>query len=550
MKSCKIPSEIQAYIDIVEDDRCPVCMEQKQLAEMVRRVFDSDDIYVDINQLEKYMELQKYFPFKLFEWEKFCFALHNCTYWSETGDPRFPSLLMLVGRGAGKNGYLSFEDFCLLTVVNNIRGYDIDVCATSEEQAKTSFDEIREDVLDADKTRMLRHFRWTKEIIENLKTRSKMRFRTNNAKSKDGLRSGKVDFDEYHQYENYDNINVFTGGLGKKKHPRISYATTDGYVRGGPLDDLKERAKLILSGKQSDNGLLPFICKLDDEKEAENPQLWPKANPSLPYRRDLKTEMLREWADCQTNPGLYSAFMTKRMNIPIGNKDTEVTEWENILAANESVPDLTGLTCVAGIDYARSNDFVAVGLLFKIGNIRYWITHTFVCRASIDLPRIKAPLDEWERAGLLTFINDVEVSPGIVTNWLIDKAMDYNITGIGVDGFRYSLLSSELEKIGFDAKGLKKNIKLVRPTNQQYVEPVINSMFLNHQIMWGENPLMNWYVNNTKKVTSPHGNFSYEKIEEKSRKTDGFMALVAAMSLEDGLVSKQEPPPMMGAFVF
>ena len=58
--------------------------------------------------------------------------------------------------------------------------------------------------------------------------------RTNSPKGKDGLRSGIVIFNEIHQYENYDNIDVFTTGLGKKKHPRRSYFTTNGDKREGP----------------------------------------------------------------------------------------------------------------------------------------------------------------------------------------------------------------------------------------------------------------------------------------------------------------------------
>ena len=549
MKS-KMPPEIRNYIDLVERGPHPVCVEQKQVAAMVRRAFRTEDIYCDVNQLARYMELQKHFPFNLFDWEKFIFALHCCTYKGGSGEPRYPDLFLYVGRGAGKNGYLSFEDFCLLTVVNNIGGYNIEICATSEDQAKTTFNEIREDVLEANPKYMSRYFVWTKEVIEHRKTRSKLRYRTNNAKSKDGLRSGKVDFDEYHQYENYDNVNVFTGGLGKKMHPRRCYATTDGFIRGGPLDDMKARAKGILEGEQPDNGLLPFICRLDDEKEVENPQMWAKANPSLPFRPELKTQMLREWADCRENPSLLSAFMTKRMNIPIGNRDMEVTGWDNIKAACRPLPDLSGKTCVAGIDYARSNDFVAVGLLFREGETRHWITHTFVCTQSSDLRRIKAPLEDWAAAGLLTFVDDVEIDPCIVTAWLLEKAESHHIAAIGIDQFRYSLLSSALEKIGFAAKSPKKNIKLIRPSNQQLAEPVINSMFVNRLITWGDNPLMSWYVNNSKKTVSMHGNFSYEKIEPKSRKTDGFMAFVAAMCLEAELSALTEPPPMLGAFVF
>lgn len=87
------------------------------------------------------MKLEKYFDFELFPWEKFVFTLHCCVY-REDGLPRFPDLLIFVGRGAGKNGYLAFEDFALISPYNGIPNYDIDICATAEEQARTSFDDI------------------------------------------------------------------------------------------------------------------------------------------------------------------------------------------------------------------------------------------------------------------------------------------------------------------------------------------------------------------------------------------------------------------------
>ena len=132
---------IQEYIDIVRKGEYPVCKEQLLLCDFVEKVFKTESVYVDEEQLEKYFELQKYWDFDLFPWEKFCFALHNCTY-SAPGILRFPKLVILVGRGAGKNGYLSFEDFALLTPTNGIKYYNIDICATSEEQAKTSFFDI------------------------------------------------------------------------------------------------------------------------------------------------------------------------------------------------------------------------------------------------------------------------------------------------------------------------------------------------------------------------------------------------------------------------
>ena len=117
MMICK---EIDEYIAYVRSGEYRVCEEQLLLCDFVEKVFREEDIYVDEEQLHRYLGLQKYFPYELLLWEKFCFALHNCTYRSD-GQLRFPHLFVMVGRGAGKNGYLAFEIFALVTPVNGVK---------------------------------------------------------------------------------------------------------------------------------------------------------------------------------------------------------------------------------------------------------------------------------------------------------------------------------------------------------------------------------------------------------------------------------------------
>lgn len=535
MKCKKLIPEIQNYIDIVRSKTIEVCKEQLLLMTYVEKCFKEENLFVDETQLHKYLGLIKYFPFELYEWEVFCFTLHNCTY-SKPGLLRWPDLFVLVGRGAGKNGYLSFEDFCLISDYNTVKKYNIDICANSEDQAKTSFVDVW-DVLEANESRLKSHFSWTKELITNLRTGSELRFRTANAKTKDGGRPGKIDYDELHSYENYKIINVFKTGLGKKKNPRTTIITTNGDVRGGPLDDMLINALNILKGATKDNGTLPFICRLDDEKEVNNPLMWDKANPTLHYNEELRIEIAKEYIDYQKDPVNNSAFMTKRMNIPKGNVDVEVTEWENILGTNQEFPDLSGCNCVAGIDYAKTTDFVCAGLLFLYKGVYYWMSHTWVCSKCNDLGRIKAPLHDWEEAGLLTFVDDVEISSDIPAEWIADQAQKYNITVMGMDTFRYSLLKRSLREVGFETdKGGANNVKLIRPSDQMKVGPIITSLFAKKNIAWGDNPLMRWYTNNVCVTTSQAGNITYGKIEGKSRKTDGWMAFVAALCASDELI--------------
>lgn len=529
--------EISEYVGLVESGGVPSCVEQHQLVAYLRTTFETEELFFDPEQVGKYMSYQKYFPFDLFPWEKFVFVLHNCIFRAD-GFPRWQDLFLYMGRGGGKNGYISFEDFCLTTPTNGIRQYHIDICANSEDQARTSFDEIYDVLENPRYTKLLSHnFTWNRQVIRNKKTGSEIRYRTNNAKSKDGLRSGKVDFDEIHAYENWDNLNVFTTGLGKKPCPRITYATTDGDVRDAPLDQLKERAFKILSGELDDNGLLPFVCRLDDDEEVHDESKWAKANPSLPYKPELVQRIRTEYQNYLLEPVKNAAFMTKRMNRPQGVPDIQVTSWENILKTNRPVPDLTGRTCVCGLDFTKTTDFMSACLLFRDGQQYYVIHHSWFCSQSLDRGRIKIPLDEMERRGVLTIVHDVEVSPSLVAEWIRMQRKKYNIVKVAADSYRYSLLRRCLTEIGFDAND--KTVKMVRPSDVMFVQNKIDSAFTHGGIIWGDDPLMRWFTNNVKLVPAPNNNFKYEKIEGKSRKTDGFMAMVHAFTVEDAIPEVQ-----------
>lgn len=532
MTNCKY---LDDYIKQVKNDQYRVCKEQIQLVNFIEKVFENEQVYVDSEQVEKYFALQKYFPYELFAWEKFCFILHNCTY-SAPGVLRFPDLVCVVGRGAGKNGYLAFEDFALLTPVNGIRNYDIDICATSEEQASTTFNDIYE-ILENNSTKMQRHFKWNKTEITNIKTNSTIRYRTSNSKTKDGGRPGKVDFDEKHAYENYKLIDVFTTGLGKKAMPRRTTITTMGDVRDGPLDNELAAGLEVLNGDAPDNGTLYFICRLDNEKEVYEQENWYKANPSLQYFPNLLREIQKEFEDWKRDKVNNSSFMTKRMNIPKGTEMHPVTAWENIKATNRPLPDLEGKTCVFGLDYTKTTDFLGAGLLFMIDNEIVWKPMSWYCSQSADLSRIKFPYDKQPD---LQRVDGAEIPPQIVAEWLKEQKKHYNIIAGALDNYRYTLLKSPLLECGFecDRKGLN-NLKLVRPSDKMLVAPLIASDFANHKIVWGDSALMRWYTNNTSATEDKNGNISYGKIEPKSRKTDGFMAFVAAYTQLDLLRQSQ-----------
>lgn len=542
--SCKMPPEVLEYIELVESGVRPVCPEQTALCSMIRRIFKTEDIRVDEELLRKYLGLQKYFPFRLLPWQKFIKALFECTFDAD-GFPRFDTLIGFLGRGGGKDGFISSISMDLVSPYNPVERYDVDICATNEEQAMRPLLDVF-DILETPKheRKLSKHYYHTKELFKGRANKGTVKGRTNNPKGRDGMRSGIIIFNEVHGYQNYDNIKVFRTGLGKVAHPRSAYFSSNGDINDGPYDDLLAQARRILFEGEPDRGTLPFICCLPSKDLVHDEINWHMANPSLYAFPDLMREIRKEYLDWVDNPEQNGDFLTKRMGIRAGFKEISVTDYEKVRATNKPVPDLTGWSCTVGIDYAELNDWASVNLHFRRGEERYDINHAWVCLQSKTLSRVKPPWREWGDRGFLTIVDDVSISPSLLAEYVREASKKYNIKKLALDHFRWTMVSEAFTAIGWDAKN-KDKVKLIRPSDIMSVEPVIQELFDRERLHWGDNPCLRWAVNNTKRVRSSKkqgsdtGNFYYAKIEAKSRKTDMFMAFVASVVIEpvlgDGL---------------
>lgn len=552
--SCELPREAAAYFEAVEADRPRACPEQHALAAHIRHCFETEDLRVDTEQLRHYLGLARYFSYeRLFPWQECLTALWNCTYTAE-GRPRWKTLFCMVGRGAGKDGYIAFDSMCSTSPYNPVNRYNVDICANNEEQAMTPVNDLVSALeTPANQKKLNRFYFHTKELVQGRANRGVIKGRTNNPKGRDGMRSGKVIFNEVHQFENYNNIKVFVTGQGKVAQPRVGIFTSNGEVSDGPLDDYLARARRILFEGEPDHGFLPFICCLKEREQVHDPENWYMANPSLAFLPELLQETADEYRDWLEHPEQNGDFLTKRMGLRAGFQEISVTDYEKVLKTNKPLPDLRGWTCTVGLDYAELNDWAAVDLHFRRGADRYDINHAWVCLKSKTLPRVKAPWREWAAAGKVTVVDDVSINPDLLAAYIRDAAGKYNIKALAMDHFRWTLVSESMRAIGFDAAD-KNRVKLVRPSDIMQVEPVIQECFDREQFHWGDVPHLRWAVNNTKRVRSSRklgvdtGNFIYAKIEAKSRKTDPFMALVAAMTAEP-LLGTGLPlaAPMMGA---
>ena len=507
-------------------------------------VLVKDNVHFDDEKIEKCIQFinKWYFPVQPFQ--KFIIAFVFLID-DEIDTPYFTEIALFMGKGAGKNGFISAISDFLTTPIHGIKKYDISIVANSEDQAKTSFNEIYDVLLEnkRNKTgeRPKAPYEVSKTEIKNRSTGSIIKYNTSNTKTKDGGREGCVIFDEIAVYETPDMVNVKRGGLGKVPHDRTFYISTDGYVREGFMDSMKDRVLEVLEGRNSEDRIFPFYCKLDDEKEIDNETMWEKSNPMLHppltgYARNLKRKIKEEYNVLHINRSNKPEFMTKRMNLPELDPESIVAPWEEIKATNKPLPDLENKACIGGLDYALVRDFASVGLLFRDNDKYYWKTHSFIRREFLETTHLEPPIEQWADDGHLTIVDDEAIDIKYIANWFLEMQSKYNLTKVIADNFRTDMVRREFQSAGIPLEVIKNPTAI-----HGLLAPRIDTMFAKKQIVFGDNPLMRWFTNNVAVKMQPDGSKKYIKKDEVRRKTDGFHAMLHALYRADEILEYDQP---------
>lgn len=507
-------------------------------------VLIKDNIHFDDEKIDKCIKFinKWYFPVQPFQ--KFIIAFIFLMD-DESDTPYFTEFALFMGRGAGKNGFISAISDFMTTPIHGIKKYDISIVANSEDQAKTSFNEIYDVLLEnkRNKTgeRPKAPYEVSKTEIKNRSTNSIIKYNTSNTKTKDGGREGCVIFDEIAIYESADMVNVKRGGLGKVPHDRTFYISTDGFVREGFMDSMKDRVLEVLAGKNTEDRIFPFYCKLDNPNEIDNADMWEKANPMLHppltgYASNLKRKIKEEYNVLHINRSNKPEFVTKRMNLPEQDPESVVAPWEEIKATNKPFPELENKACIGGLDYALVRDFASVGLLFRENDQYYWKTHSFIRREFLETTHLEPPIEQWADDGLLTIVDDDVIDISYIVNWFIQQQQKYNLTKVISDNFRTDIVRRPFEDAGIPLEVIKNPTAI-----HGLLAPRIDTMFAKKQITFGDNPLMRWFTNNVAVKMQPDGSKKYIKKDEVRRKTDGFHAMLHALYRADEILEYDQP---------
>lgn len=451
-----------------------------------------------------------------------------------TGNRRFREALIFVGRKNGKTELESgLADY--MAGFDGENGPNVYFLANSQQQSRLLFEASRS---------MIKKSPWLSERA--VPNRSEIRFPADDGKimamsaeksNKDGENVHFAVFDEIHEYQDYSLINVMKNSRGTRTQPLIVYITTAGYVLDGPLMDMVEAAEDTLKNYDDDINSRTFyyIARLDDEKEADDPTKWVKANPNIGLMQ--MTDMITDYKSAKRVPREHADWLTKRFNIFAEGDEMSFVSPE-VLAKNNrniDIDTLAGKECVAGFDLSDTEDFTSACLEFPLDDGGVFILeHSWIPQKRFDQDKNPERIRMWQDAGEITIIPGDYVDFSYVFDWYKKMSEIYNIVQINYDPAKALMLNKQLEEYGFNTEKVRQGFFTLGGPMQNFKE-----LLLDGKVVFNNQSMFKWYLNNVKLITDRNDNWMPTKTS-RSRKIDGFAAaLDAHVSVIDMLVEPE-----------
>lgn len=455
-------------------------------------------------------------------WQHFCIGSLFGWVHKDTGIRRFREGIIFLGRKNGKTTMISGVSNYAVSQ-DGESGARVYLLSNAKDQAKLLFDESKA-MVEASPT-LRKNFVALRDAIKYNKTKSKIEARASDSKKLDGLNTHLGVFDEIHEFKDYKLINVIKKSRGSRKQPLILYITTAGYQLDGPLMNYYEQATDVLDEVIEDERTFYFMAELDSEVEFDRPDLWIKANPSMGVSLHLPT-LREDWEKDKRTPAERSDFITKQFNIFVDNADESFLDFAT-LKKNKKERDpeeFKHVPCIGGFDLSDSEDFTSACLEFPIietGEV-FVISHTWVPIKKVNLDNEKLPFREYEEAGLLTIVNEEYIRKELVYDWFVEQSKKYIIEMITYDPAKAFGLVESLNNYGFKTEVVRQGHLTLGPAVDD-----VKERFIDGKVIFNNNRLFRWYINNVKMVEDRNRNKLPTKIG-RYRKIDGFAAFLNA----------------------
>ncbi|MBK3940797.1 terminase large subunit [Staphylococcus haemolyticus] len=484
-------------------------------------IFDEELAHRPIRFIEKFCKPSKGANNQLIlqPWQHFIIGSLFGWVHKETKLRRFKEALVFVGRKNGKTTTISgLANYGVSQDGEN--GAEIHMLANTMKQARLLFDESKA-MIKASPV-LKKNFRSLRDAIHYDKTISKIEPQASDSEKLDGLNTHIGIFDEIHEFKDYKLISVIKNSRAARLQPLLIYITTAGFQLNGPLVDMVEAGKDTLNGIIEDERTFYYLASLDDEDDINDSENWIKANPNIGVSIDIEV-MKEEWIKAKRIPAERGDFITKRFNIFANNDEMSFIDHTTLSKNNEVIAfdELENHPCTVGYDLSETEDFTSACATFALENGKIAVlSHSWIPKHKVDLSNEKIPYREWEEAGYLTIQDKPYIDYTDVYDWILKVNEHHPVEKITYDRANAFRLNQELKNYGFVTEETRQGALTLSPALKSLKE-----LFLDGKVIYNNNPLFKWYVNNVKLKLDRNGNWLPSK-QSRYRKIDGFAALL------------------------
>lgn len=424
------------------------------------------------------------------------FMISNLFCWRYKDNPkkrRIRSAMLMIPRKNAKTFICSIV--AILAMLDEDYGESYSA-ATKHDQAKLSFTQCQNIIKSNPK--IARKFKLLNNEIRNIKKNSIFKSLSSNYNNLDGISPNFVLLDEAFVMDEGVR-NSTTSGFGQRLSPLVVAISTSYDVKmiGNWAYEEMLYTKKINAREISNDRHFGVIYSLDKECEVEDPSLWVKANPLLPYVSTLKEDLEEEYKKAQHNASLMRNFKIKRMNLILeGTSIDKYLHLPSWIENERSKINFTGKYAFYGVDLSLNNDLTALTMcVYNFNNDTYeFRAHAFAPEENITEMELRdgMPYRRYASEGHMTLcsgrvVDYEEIIKKIKSNE--DKGIHTAI--VAYDPYNSDYLLKRCEELSIPTLSIRQGFnQLSGPTK------LFRNYVYSNKIIHEYNPLFNWCASN------------------------------------------------------
>ena len=476
-------------------------------------------------------------PFELEPWQ--LFGVWNIFGWKRCEDRtrRFRRFFWTMARKNGKSTLgAGIALLGAMSDVNPFTGRPEDVaevvlCATKKEQVQK--------VMYAEIERM----RGQSEHVKALSTPINKQITFNHNKGYihcigsdkpfDGLNPHMVLMDEKHAWREHHRkfYDTMMTGSGNRSQPLIGDFTTAGDDTSQLWQEDYDYATGVVRGEFVDESYFSYIFELDENDDALDESLWPKANPNIGVSIGL--ESLREAAaKAKTSPVELNRFTRYHCNRKVSAYERFIlpADWDDMAETLSSWRHADAIT--AGIDLGGRDDLASFAVVarFPIDEDEegktIWRYEAFTRSFIVDETKRdlkKQPWVGWVAGGELTVCRYVVAA---LRDDFLQVAEEIGIRAVAYDPYNAAQLGDELSQAGLDVIKMPQNCFQFHEPMQELTAAIRENRFTPDKT----DNILRWCALNMMTTSNAQGKMMPDK-RNSSEKIDAAVALLMGIRL-------------------